>query len=58
MNFEDRVREFLSQHNVAPEAATGEQLMQALTSALRQMQFDAPKTQGSVNCITFLLSFW
>lgn len=27
MNFEDRVREFLSQHNVAPEAATGEQLM-------------------------------
>ena len=26
MNFEDRVREFLSQHNVAPEAATGEQL--------------------------------
>ena len=57
MNFEDRVREFLSQHNVAPEAATGEQLMQALTSALRQMQFDAPKTQGKRKLYYFSAEF-
>lgn len=57
MNFEDRVRDYLNKAGVAQDAATPQELMYALTAALRGMQEEAPKTQGKRRLYYFSAEF-